>query len=54
MPALELRALAHVGYLIGARRTEPTDWRITNLPASRFWPRRGIRTTFLRLHRSIP
>jgi GNAT superfamily N-acetyltransferase len=31
-----------------------TDWRMTNLWASRFWPRRGFRPTFLRLHRSIP
>jgi ribosomal protein S18 acetylase RimI-like enzyme len=31
-----------------------TDWRVTNLPASRFWPKRGFRTTFLRLYRSIP
>ncbi len=31
-----------------------TDWRVTNLLASRFWPRRGFRTSFLRLHRSIP
>ncbi len=31
-----------------------TDWRLTNLWASRFWPRRGFRTTFLRLHRAIP
>ncbi len=30
------------------------DWRVTNLEASRFWPRRGFRTTFLRLYRSIP
>jgi len=30
------------------------DWRITNLEASRFWPRRGFRETFLRLYRSIP
>ena len=29
------------------------DWRMTNLLASRFWPRRGFRTTFLRLHRQI-
>jgi predicted N-acetyltransferase YhbS len=34
--------------------TMVTDWRVTNLLASRFWPRRGFRTTFLRLHRSIP
>jgi ribosomal protein S18 acetylase RimI-like enzyme len=31
-----------------------TDWRVTNLLASRFWPQRGFRTTFLRLYRSIP
>ncbi len=31
-----------------------TDWRVTNLLASRYWPRRGFRTTFLRLYRSIP
>jgi GNAT superfamily N-acetyltransferase len=30
------------------------DWRMTNLWASRFWPRRGFRPTFLRLYRSIP
>ena len=29
------------------------DWRVTNLVASRFWPARGFRTTFLRLYRSI-
>jgi ribosomal protein S18 acetylase RimI-like enzyme len=31
-----------------------TDWRMTNLAASRFWPRRGFRETFQRLYRSIP
>jgi len=31
-----------------------TDWRVTNLLSSRFWPNRGFRTTFLRLYRSIP
>jgi ribosomal protein S18 acetylase RimI-like enzyme len=31
-----------------------TDWRVTNLLASRFWPRRGFRPTFLRLYRHIP
>jgi hypothetical protein len=31
-----------------------TDWRETNLLASRFWPKRGFRRTFLRLYRSIP
>jgi GNAT superfamily N-acetyltransferase len=30
-----------------------TDWRATNLLASRFWPRRGFRPTFLRLHRLV-
>ena len=30
------------------------DWRETNLSASRFWPGRGFRRTFLRLYRSIP
>jgi GNAT superfamily N-acetyltransferase len=29
------------------------DWRVTNLLSSRFWPARGFRTTFLRLHRAI-
>jgi hypothetical protein len=31
-----------------------TDWRVTNLLSSRFWPKRGFRPTFLRLYRSIP
>jgi GNAT superfamily N-acetyltransferase len=35
-------------------RTMVTDWRMTNLLASRFWPKRGFRTTFLRMYRSIP
>ena len=35
-------------------RTVRADWRSTNLLASRFWPRRGFRTSFLRLYRSIP
>lgn len=35
-------------------RTMVTDWRETNLLASRFWPARGFRRTFLRLYRSIP
>ncbi len=42
-------AAAEQGYTIMV-----TDWRVTNLLASRFWPRRGFRTTFLRLYRSIP
>jgi ribosomal protein S18 acetylase RimI-like enzyme len=39
----------------GARgyETMVTDWRVTNLLSSRFWPRRGFRTSFLRLHRWI-
>jgi ribosomal protein S18 acetylase RimI-like enzyme len=35
-------------------RSMTTDWRMTNLLASRFWPKRGFRTTFLRMYRSIP
>ena len=31
-----------------------TDWRVTNLLSSRFWPARGFRATFLRLYRHIP
>jgi GNAT superfamily N-acetyltransferase len=34
-------------------KTMVTDWRVTNLLSSRFWPRRGFRTSFLRLHRWI-
>jgi GNAT superfamily N-acetyltransferase len=34
--------------------TMVVDWRVTNLAASRFWPRRGFRTSFLRLYRSLP
>jgi ribosomal protein S18 acetylase RimI-like enzyme len=30
-----------------------TDWRIANLEASRFWPRRGFRQTFYRLARRV-
>ena len=30
-----------------------TDWRVTNLLSSRFWPKRGF-PVFLRLYRSIP
>jgi ribosomal protein S18 acetylase RimI-like enzyme len=33
--------------------TMVTDWRVTNLLSSRFWPRRGFRTSFVRLHRLI-
>ena len=32
-----------------------TDWRVTNLWASRFWPTARLpRPVFLRLYRSIP
>lgn len=31
-----------------------TDWRMTNLPSSRAWPRLGFRPTFHRLFRAIP
>ena len=31
-----------------------TDWRMTNMLASRFWPKRGFRPTFLRLYRALP
>jgi GNAT superfamily N-acetyltransferase len=34
--------------------TMTTDWRMTNLWASRYWPNRGFRPVFLRLYRSIP
>jgi GNAT superfamily N-acetyltransferase len=30
-----------------------TDWRATNLLSSRFWPKRGFRTSFVRVHRWI-
>jgi ribosomal protein S18 acetylase RimI-like enzyme len=44
-----LAAAAAQGYAVML-----TDWRVTNLLASRFWPRRGFRTDFFRLYRSIP
>jgi ribosomal protein S18 acetylase RimI-like enzyme len=34
--------------------TMVTDWRMTNMLASRFWPRRGFRPTFMRLYRALP
>jgi GNAT superfamily N-acetyltransferase len=30
-----------------------TDWRVPNLLSSRFWPARGFRPTFHRLHRVL-
>jgi ribosomal protein S18 acetylase RimI-like enzyme len=44
-----LAAAARDGYA-----TMVTDWRVTNLLASRFWPKRGFRPAFFRLARSIP
>jgi GNAT superfamily N-acetyltransferase len=45
----ELAWAAEQGY-----RAMVTDWRVTNLLASRFWPNRGFRPSVLRLYRSIP
>ena len=33
--------------------TVVVDWRVPNLLSSRFWPARGFRTSFVRLHRAI-
>ena len=49
MTEASLAWAAQAGYM-----SMGTDWRVTNLLASRFWPRRGFRTTFLRLYRHIP
>jgi GNAT superfamily N-acetyltransferase len=35
-------------------RSVTTDWRETNLLASRYWPKRGFRPTYLRLYRAVP
>lgn len=35
-------------------RSMTIDWRSVNLFSSRFWPRRGFRTTYLRLYRRVP
>ena len=48
LTAASLAAAAEQGYA-----TMVTDWRVTNLLASRFWPKRGFRTCFLRLYRSL-
>ncbi|HSB39743.1 MAG TPA: GNAT family N-acetyltransferase [Gaiellaceae bacterium] len=50
-------ALTQAGFAWAAEQGYPTmltDWRVTNLLASRFWPQRGFRTSFLRLYRHIP
>jgi GNAT superfamily N-acetyltransferase len=31
-----------------------TEWNSANLAASRFWPRRGFRSQYLRLYRAVP
>lgn len=31
-----------------------TDWRMSNLFSSRFWPRRGFRPQYMRLYRRVP
>jgi ribosomal protein S18 acetylase RimI-like enzyme len=51
------RALTDAAMAWAARegyRVVVTDWRETNLLASRFWPARGFRPYFVRLYRSIP
>jgi ribosomal protein S18 acetylase RimI-like enzyme len=50
-------ALTNAGFAWARELDYPAvvvDWRETNLLASRFWPARGFRRTFLRLYRSIP
>ena len=50
-------AMTNAGFAWARERgyeTMVTDWRVTNLLSSRFWPRRGFRPTFFRLYRSIP
>lgn len=50
-------ALTNAGLAWAREKEYPVvvvDWRETNLLASRFWPARGFRRTFLRLYRSIP
>ena len=42
----------HEAHLAGFETVE-LDWRSANLLASRFWPKRGFRTTHLRLRRDV-
>ena len=35
-------------------RSMTVDWRSVNLSSSRFWPKRGFRTTYYRLYRRVP
>ncbi len=48
--ALTARALAWAAE--AGHGTMVTNWRVTNLLASRFWPARGFRPTYVRLHRT--
>jgi len=50
--ALTTHALAYTADQ-GYRRLK-TNWRVTNLGASRFWPARGFRLTHIRLVRRLP
>jgi ribosomal protein S18 acetylase RimI-like enzyme len=50
--ALTTHVLAHAA-AEGYPRVR-TNWRVTNLRASRFWPARGFRLTHLRLVRRLP
>jgi ribosomal protein S18 acetylase RimI-like enzyme len=50
--ALTTHALAHAAEA-GYPQVR-TNWRVTNLTASRFWPARGFRLTHLRLVRRLP
>jgi GNAT superfamily N-acetyltransferase len=50
------RALGHALLRWSAREGHPAvaiDWRMTNLLASRAWPRLGFRPTFFRVHRRL-
>jgi GNAT superfamily N-acetyltransferase len=50
---LALTEAAHAWAGEAGCTTMVIDWRVANLLASRFWPRRGFRPLFLRLSRSI-
>jgi ribosomal protein S18 acetylase RimI-like enzyme len=50
--ALTAFALTHAAELGYARLR--TNWRVTNLAASRYWPARGFELTHIRLFRRLP
>ena len=50
--ALTAFALSHAAELGYARLR--TNWRVTNLVASRYWPARGFELTHIRLFRRLP